>query len=150
MSENIKPNATGVFYNTTIPSLSDNANIQQALRMYHYGTPDGSIPDDGANPIRSESIAAYLGALQDQLDAIEYGSDYNATEPAGIENGYIWVDAGSSAPVFNSGVVAIAQYQNSAPTVGLVDGMIWVDKDSSPLKMYVYDAGTTTWKEIGA
>lgn len=150
MSENIKPSATPVFYNTIIPSLDDNANIQEALRMYHYGTPDGSIPDDSGNPIRAESIAAYLGNLQDQIDSVSYGSSYSSSEPLSIENGYIWVDSDSSAPIFNSGIAAIAKYQNSAPTTDLVDGMLWVDKDSSPLKMYVYDAGTTTWKEIGA
>lgn len=152
MSENIKPNATGVFYNTTIPSLADNANIQQALRMYHYGTSDGTIPDD-VGDIDSESIASYLGGLQTQIDALDYGSSYTATEPAQIENGYVWVDADSAAPIFGTPpatIPSVARYQNSAPTTGLVDGMLWVDKDSSPLKMYVYDLATTTWKEIGA
>lgn len=150
MSENIKPNSTPPFYNTTIPSLDDNANIQQALRMYHFGTPDGSIADDSGNPVRSESIAGYLGNLQQQISDFSFGSTYASSEPVVTEDGYIWVDADSSAPVFNSGVVAVAKYQNSAPTAGLVDGMLWVDKDSSPLKMYVYDAGLATWKEIGA
>lgn len=150
MSEPIKPNATASFYNTTIPSLTDDANIQEALRMYHFGTPDGSIADDSGNPVRSESVAGYLGSLQTQIDAFTIGSEYTATAPLDVEDGYIWVDSSSSAPVFDNGVVAIAKYQPTAPTTGLVDGMLWVDKDSSPLKMYVYDAGTTTWKEIGA
>lgn len=153
MSENIKPNATPEFYNTLIPSLSDNANIQEALRMYHFGTEDGSIPDDSANPIGADSIAAYLGDLQTQIDDFSIGSVYNATEPVVTENGYIWVDADSAAPIFDTPpltVPSVAIYQNAAPTSNLVDGMLWVDKDSSPLTMYVYDAGTTTWKEIGA
>lgn len=149
MSENIKPNATGVFYNTTIPSLADNANIQQALRMYHYGISDGTIPED-VGDIDSESIAAYLGGLQTQIDALDYGSSYSATEPAEVENGYVWIDANSNAPIINSGIAAVAQYQNDAPTSGLVDGMLWVDKNSSPLTMYVYDAAEEEWKEIGA
>lgn len=150
MSEPIKPNATATFYNTTIPSLTDDANIQEALRMYHFGTPDGTIADDSGNPVRAESIAGYLGLLQGQISELTIGSEYTSTEPTQIEDGYIWIDSSSSAPVFNSGVVAVAKYQNTAPTTGLVDGMLWVDKDSSPLKMYVYDLGTTTWKEIGA
>lgn len=150
MSEAIKPDATAEFYNTTIPSLTDDANIQEALRMYHFGTPDGTPADDSGNPIRSESIAGYLGALQAQLDEFTIGSEYASTAPIGVEDGYIWIDSNSSAPVFNSGVVGVAQYQNSAPTTGLVDGMLWVDKDSSPLTLYVYDATTATWKEIGA
>ena len=153
MSENIKPNATAEFYNTLIPSLSDNANIQQALRMYHYGTEDGSVPDDSNNPIGAESIAAYLGDLQDQIDGISYGSSYVSSEPTGVEDGYIWVDSDSVAPVWTTppeSIPSVARYQNSAPTTGLVNGLLWVDKDSSPLKMYVYDAGTSAWKEIGA
>ncbi len=153
MSENIKPNATPVFYNTIIPSLDDNANIQEALRMYHYGTEDGSIPDDSGNPIGAESIAAYLGDLQDQIDGISIGSTYSISEPVTTDNGFIWVDADSAAPIFGTPpatVPSVAKYQNAAPTTDLEDGMLWVDKDSSPLKMYVYDSGTTTWREIGA
>ena len=70
-----------------------------------------------------------------------------------IPNGYIWVDADSAAPVFTTEVVSIpsvARYQNSAPTGAIADGSLWVDKDSTPLKMYVYDLASTTWKEIGA
>lgn len=151
MSEPIKPNAGPLFYNTTIPSLADNANIQQALRMYHYGTSDGSIPDDGLNPIASESIASYLGGLQAQLNDIDLGSSYSSTSPelTSSDNGYIWVDSNSAALIFDSGIPTVSFYQNSQPSTGLVEGMLWVDKDSSPLKMYVYDSALG-WREIGA
>ena len=152
MSENIKPGATPVFYNTIIPSLDDNANIQEALRMYHYGTPDGSIPDDSGNPIRSESVAAYLRNLQVQIDAVPIGSSYGISEPLETENGYIWVDADSAAPVFGTPpatIPSVAKYQNDAPTSNLQDGMLWVDKDASPLRLYVYDASLAQWRIIG-
>lgn len=152
MSEPIKPNATAAFYNTTIPSLSDDANIQEALRMYHYGTSDGSIPDDGANPIAAESIASYLGDLQDQIDEFGIGSSYSATEPSltNDDNGFIWVDSTSSAVIFDDGIPTVAFYQDNQPAAtGLVPGMLWVDKNSSPLRMYVYDS-TLGWREIGA
>jgi hypothetical protein len=157
MSEKIKPTTSGnvpaSFYNTLVPSLDDNANIQQALRMYHYGTADGTVPDDSLNPIASESIAAYLGSLQAQITAFDVGSEYSSTEPVDPEDGFIWVDADSAAPIFGSPpatIPSVAKYQDDAPITGLVDGMIWVDKNSSPLKMYVYDLTTTTWREIGA
>lgn len=152
MSEPIKPNANATFYNTIIPSLTDDANIQEALRMYHYGTPDGSIPDDSGNPVRSESIVSYLRNLQAQITAFNIGSGYSSTEPVEPEDGYVWVDADSAAPIFGSPpatIPSVAKYQNSAPTTSLVDGMLWVDKDANPLKIYVYDAGTSTWKVIG-
>jgi hypothetical protein len=147
MSEPIKPNPTPIFYNTIIPSLTDDANIQEALRMYHYGTPDGTIPDDSANPIRSESIASYLNNLQSDINNFGIGSSYSITEPTDPEDGFIWMDGSSSASVL-LGTVAI--YQNDAPVGVFVDGNIWVDKDSSPLTMYVYDADTQSWKAIGS
>jgi hypothetical protein len=152
MSEPIKPNPTAVFYNTTIPALTDDANIQQALRMYHYGTPDGSIPDEAGNPIRSESVAAYLRNLQTQITDFGIGSEYTSAEPVEPEDGFIWVDSDSAAPIFGTPpatVPSVARYQNSAPTTGLVDGMLWVDKDASPIRIHVYDAGTSAWRIIG-
>lgn len=150
MSEPIKPNATAAFYNTTIPSLSDDANIQEALRMYHYGRADGSIPDVEGD-IGAESIAKYLGDIQAEIDNFDIGSAYSATEPSltNDDNGYIWVDSNSSALIFDDGIPTIASYQDDEPVTGLVEGMLWVDKDSSPLKMYVYDS-VAGWREIGA
>jgi hypothetical protein len=150
MSENIKPNATSEFYNTLIPSLDDNANIQEALRMYHYGTTDGSIPEE-AGDINADSVAAYLGDLQTQINDLDLGSTYSISEPEVTDNGYIWVDADSAAPIFGTppaSVPSVAKYQNAAPTSGLQDGMLWVDKDASPLKLYVYDATLAQWKVI--
>lgn len=146
MSEPIKPNATAEFYNTIIPSLSDDANIQEALRMYHYGTTDGSIPDESANPIAGESIAHYLGELQSQIDAFEIGSSYSSTEPSltNDDNGYIWVDSTSSALIFDEGIPTIAFYQSAEPTTGLVAGMLWVDSDDD--SVYVYNG--TSWDAI--
>ncbi len=150
MSENIKPDATSEFYNTLIPSLDDNANIQEALRMYHYGTTDGSIPED-AGDINADSVAAYLGDLQTQINDLDLGSSYSISEPEVTDNGYIWVDADSAAPIFGTppaSVPSVAKYQNAAPTSGLQDGMLWVDKDAVPLKLYVYDATLAQWKVI--
>jgi hypothetical protein len=147
MSEPIKPNPTPIFYNTIIPSLTDDANIQEALRMYHYGTPDGTIPDESANPIRSESIASYLNILQSEINDFGIGSSFSATEPTDPEDGSVWMDATSSASIL-LGTAAI--YQNNTPVGVFVDGNIWVDKDSSPLTMYVYDADTQSWKAIGS
>jgi hypothetical protein len=152
MAEDIKPTPNAGFYNTKIPSLSDNANIQQALRMYHYGT-DGTVPDDSGNPVRTESVAGYLKNIQQQIDGLEYGSQYSISEPEGKENGFIWVDSDSAAPILDSPpatIPSVAKYQNDAPTSNLENGMLWVDKNSSPLKMYVYDSGTQAWREIGA
>lgn len=155
MSVNINPNydanaPANELFNTQIPALSENANIQEALRMYHYGIGTG-LPTT-TSQIQEQSVAGHFKKIKTDITTLQgkgLGSSYVATEPTSVDNGYIWVDADSSAPVFNSGFVAVAQYQPSAPTTGLVNGMLWVDKDSTPLKLYVYDLDTTTWKEIG-
>lgn len=141
-SENI-----GTIYNTQIPGYEDSADIQAALRLYHYGTTTLPTQDSEIVP---NSIAGHIKALDTRIDTIEalgVGSSYSATEPLNPENGFIWVDSNSSLGLLYGTVSA---YQNSAPTTGLVDGLIWVDKDSSPLTMYVYDAADEEWKEIGA
>ena len=65
MPENI--GATSAPYNTQIPRQDENADIQTALRLYHYG-------EDTNNPssVEPESIAGYLGNLEESkldLDA---------------------------------------------------------------------------------
>ena len=70
-AENIDntPNGAGLF-NTKIPGLSDAADIQAALRLYHYG----SYAYDGANTntanLLTPSIAKHLQNLVD-ADALE-------------------------------------------------------------------------------
>ncbi len=47
-------------FNTQIPALDENANIQTALRYYHYGE-----NFSGVGTLREESIAGYLKRLED-------------------------------------------------------------------------------------
>ena len=138
----------GALYNTKIPGLDDAADIQEALKLFLYGSitydTTNTDPDDLPNP----SLARHLKDLRDDitiLEEISPGSDYSNTEPvsanfpnAGIPDGFIWVD-GSTATLSTTNY-ATAVYSNTAPTSGLVDGLIWVDKDSSPQQAYVYNA----------
>jgi hypothetical protein len=137
----------GSVYPTQIPGYDDAADIQAALKLYHYGS--STVPaNEGA--LVANSVAGHIKALDTRLDSVEstgIGSDYSATEPTSPEDGFIWVDSDSS---FGVALASVAAYQNDAPSVGLVDGLLWVDKNSSPLKMYVYDAEDEEWKEIGA
>jgi hypothetical protein len=147
---NSESSSDGLF-DTEIPDFSDNADIQEALRMYHYGAVGGTtiIPTTSAEV--SGGIAGYLKNISEDIAFLEeqgIGSAYLPSAPSGKPSGYIWVNSSSAgqAQSFASRTV----YQNNAPTDGLFDGMLWVDKDSSPLTMYVYDATSSTWKEIGA
>jgi len=71
MSESV-----GALYTTLIPSLSDSADIQEALRLYHYGAASGTAPGEydptNTNPVLLpvESVAYYLNNLQGQITTL--------------------------------------------------------------------------------
>lgn len=139
----------GNIYTTQIPDYTDAADIQAALKLYHYGSSTAPTEDQigGSGGIIANSVAGHLKALDVRLDSVEALSEYQSSPPSSPIDGAIWVDSDSSVDVING---TVAAYQNSAPTTGLVNGLLWVDKDSSPLTMYVYDSTSATWKEIGA
>jgi hypothetical protein len=140
---------TGVF-NTKVPGYDDAADIQAALKLFLYGSATFDPAAAGAiDSLPNPSIARYIKIMQDEIDALEaagLGSLYGS-EPSDPDIGYIWMPDSPTATV---PLVQASIYQNSAPVSDLVNGLLWVDKDSSPLKIYVYDLATTTWKEIGA
>jgi hypothetical protein len=149
MAENIDATTDGSGpYNTSIPELVEDANIQKALRIYHYGS---SIPPEDMDDVLSSSIAGHFKTMSTRVTNLEtqgIGSSYLTSEPSSIPNGYIWVDADSAAPVFDETVVSVpsvVRYQNSAPSANLKDGMQWVDKDDPFLTTYVYDEASTSW-----
>jgi hypothetical protein len=152
--ENIDNTAGGTGpYNTSIPGLSDNADIQEALRIYHYGS---KTPPADLAGVASKSVAGHLKSISDRVQVVEnvgIGSSYQSAAPESVPDGFLWVDSDSASPIFDEtllSVPSVARYQNTQPISNLKDGMLWVDKDSTPLKMYVYDLSSTTWKEIGA
>ena len=68
--------AVGSLYSTLIPSLSDSADIQEALRLYHYGAASGTAPGEydptNTNPVLLpvQSVAYYLNNLQGQITTL--------------------------------------------------------------------------------
>lgn len=142
MADNINLNGP---YNTKMPSYSQKADIQEALKLFLYG--EGTLPTTSSE-IQATSLAGHLKTLQDNIDVVDakgIGSDIASTEPTGIPDGFIWVDSTSS--VTNDVQYAVSSYQSAAPS-SPTTGALWVDSDSSPLKMYVWSG--TEWKEIGA
>ena len=138
---------TGV-YNTKVPGYDDPADIQAALKLFLYGsTTFDPAAANAINNLPNPSIARYIKVMQDEINALEaagLGSSYGS-EPTSPATGYIWMpnNATTTVPLVQASI-----YQNSAPVSNLVDGLLWVDKDSSPLAIYVYDLGTTTWRKI--
>ncbi len=139
---------TGLF-NTKMPGYDDPADIQAALKLYHYGsaTYDGSNTNPANLP--NPSIARHLQELSDSIEAIDakgVGSSVSASRPTTTVDGYIWVDTESAfgpEPLIPSAI-----YQDEQPSGTFTDGMLWVDKNSSPIDLYVYDS-TIGWRKIG-
>jgi hypothetical protein len=145
MSEEI-----GSIYTTKIPSLDEAADIQVALKLYHYG--QSSAPATLAD-LPANSVAGHLNTLQEDLDALDtreasrgIGQVYQNEEPTSPVDNFIWVKADSS-PV-SVALLPTSRYQTTSPTTDLTPGLLWVDSDSSPLKIYVYSG--SAWREIGA
>ena len=144
----------GSLYNTKIPGYEDAADIQAALKLFLYGSTTYDVNNTDPNQLPNPSLARHLKDLQDDintLDELGTGSTLSATEPTAsllplngaIPNGFIWVDSSQSAN--NSVGYLTAVYSNEAPTTNLVDGLIWIDKDASPIRAFVYNAGTSSW-----
>jgi hypothetical protein len=149
---------------TKIPSLIDDANIQDALKAYHYGSYDFDTAETDPAELLNPSIAYTINSLQSQITtkaALEVAardiSRASTTAPTAaaftafsntIPNGYVWLDKDSSAGVGYYSATSI--YTATAPTTNLVNGVIWIEKGSSPLTMYVWNADTSEWDEVGA
>ena len=54
-------------FDTKIPSLSDQADIVEAFKLYHYGIDDY----DGSQPPSADSIHAHLKDINDRLNTVE-------------------------------------------------------------------------------
>ena len=66
----------GSLYSTQIPSLSETADIQEALRLYHYGAPSGTgigeydPTNSNSALLFNPSVAYYLNNLQSQITTV--------------------------------------------------------------------------------
>jgi hypothetical protein len=147
---------------TKIPALVDDANIQDALRAYHYGSYDFDTAENDPANLLNPSIAYTINDLQDQIDnqvtlelaARDISSAQNSAPVAAdftafsatIPDGYIWVDKDASAPVGYLSATSI--YTVTQPSTGLANGVIWIKKGSSPIEMYVYNGDTSSFDQV--
>jgi hypothetical protein len=139
----------GNLYNTKMPGYEDPADIQEALRLYHYGSTTYDPNNTDTAQVVANSIAGHFNSLSNSIIELQengIGSVFSNTEPVSPEDGFIWMNAletGGSEEVY-----ATAQFSNTEPTDGLTTGLLWVQANSSPLTLYVYSG--TEWLEIGA
>lgn len=147
---------------TKIPALSDDANIQDALKAYHYGSYDFDTAETNTANLLNPSIAYSITNLQSQITtkaalevAARDSSRATTTAPTAaaftafsntIPDGYVWLDKDSSAGV--GYYAATSVYTTTAPSTNLANGLIWIKKGSSPLEMYVYNGDTSTFNQV--
>lgn len=65
---------------TKIPGYADAADIQAALRLYHYGSYTFDINEDDPTQLVNPSIAYTLNSLQTQVDAIDLNDTVQKTD----------------------------------------------------------------------
>ena len=147
---------------TKIPALSDDANIQDALKAYHYGSYDFDTAETNTANLLNPSIAYTINNLQSQITtkaalevAARDSSRASTTAPTAaaftafsdtIPDGYVWLDKDSSAGV--GYYAATSVYTATAPTTNLANGLIWIKKGSSPIEMYVYNGDTSAFNRV--
>jgi hypothetical protein len=61
----------GVIYSTKVPGYADNADIQAAFKLYHYGSTDYNTANSNVANLVNPSIAYSLNDLQDQIDGLD-------------------------------------------------------------------------------
>jgi hypothetical protein len=61
----------GAIYSTKIPGYADNADIQAAFKLYHYGSTDYNTANANTASLVNPSIAYTLNDLQGQIDSLD-------------------------------------------------------------------------------
>ena len=132
----------GILIPTAIPGYADSADIQAALRAYHYGSYSYDPANTSTASLVTPSMAKTIYDIQTDITALENrpssGGEVDATQPAPgdftppeIPDGFIWVD--QDGTVGGQPTSATSVFTNSAPTTSLTTGVIWVDKDATTI-----------------
>lgn len=127
---------------TAIPGYADAADIQAALRVYHYGSyaynPANTSPGSLVSPSMAKTIYDIQQDIVDLENRPSSGGDVSNTAPvpgdftpSGIPNGYIWVD--QDGTIGGQPISATSVFTNTVPTSDLSTGVIWVDKDPTSI-----------------
>jgi hypothetical protein len=132
----------GALYSTKIPGYADAADIQAALRAYHYGSYTYDTANTSTAALEANSIAKILFDIETDIANLESrpssGGEVDTTQPAAVDftpaeipDGFIWVDQDGSLGGAPTGATAV--FTNSAPVTSLTTGVIWVDKDATTI-----------------
>jgi hypothetical protein len=116
--------AIGALFGTQVPSLSETADIQEALRLYHYGAPSGTSvgqydpTNTNASNLKPNSIAYTLNSLQAQITVLS-GSLGIQTTTFTAKGDLIAATASSTISRLGVGANGTVLTANSATATGL-------------------------------
>jgi hypothetical protein len=103
---------------TKIPGLSDQADIQAALRLYHYGSYTFDTAETNAANLVNPSVAYTLNNLQTQISSISGGSAIQATS-FNAKGDLLSASANDTLSVLTVGSNGRVLTANSATATGL-------------------------------
>lgn len=103
---------------TKIPGLSNQADIQAALRIYHYGSESFDTAETDPAELVNPSIAYTINDLQDQIDSISGGSAIQATS-FNAKGDLLSASANDTLSVLTVGSNGRVLTANSATATGL-------------------------------
>lgn len=98
----------GELYNTVIPELDDNANIEDALTLYHYGSVAYDAENTDPANLPNPSLARNLYVLEtaiDEVDTRSPGTQVSSSQPlaSSVGSGFIWVDSATRVAYISNG-----------------------------------------------
>jgi hypothetical protein len=108
----------GVLVPTKIPGLSDAADIQAALRAYHYGSYTFDTSETNANNLINPSIAYSINALQEQIGNVDLSAAILKTDFA-AKGDILSASANDTLAVLPVGANGTVLKANSATASGL-------------------------------
>lgn len=106
----------GALYPTQIPGYADNADIQEAFRLYHYGSAAYNTANTNPASLVNPSVAYTLNSLQDQITS---AAGSIATSFVNAKGDLISASANDTPLVLGVGSNGTILSANSATATGL-------------------------------
>lgn len=143
----------GALVPTKIPGLPDDADIQAALRLYHYGDYNYNSANSSPGSLVNPSIAYTINDLQNQVDAIDLSTAILKTDFA-AKGDILSASANDTLSILSVGTNGAVLTANSAtatglswvtPDVTLINAVTLTNKTlTSPIISTISNTGTIT------